>query len=303
MDNTFQGIWPAMFTPVDENGAPALAELEQLVDLLVEEQVDGLYILGSTGQGVLFKEAQRKEVARIVIEQAKGKVPVMVQVGAMTTRESQSLAEHAGKLGAQAISSVGPIYFQGDAAMVLAHYREIAHATDLPFFPYQLGNNSIKGNVIDFISQLMEIPQVEGMKLTTTDLLSISTIHNYAGDRLKLFSGADELLCHSTLCGTVGAIGTTYNFWYKECAHVRNAFIQGDFELAKQFMLAFQRIIFELLPNGWTFFRAAMQFKHQIDIGPAVRPVGNNNEAWKPSEVQRLMEELESAAKLKMTAN
>jgi N-acetylneuraminate lyase len=299
MDKTFQGIWPAMFTPVDDNGDPVLEELEQLVNLLVEEQVDGLYILGSTGQGVLFKEEQRKEVARIVIELAKGKVPVMVQVGAMTTRESQSLAEHAGKLGAQAISSVGPIYFQGDAEMVLEHYREIARSTDLPFFPYQLGNNSIKGNVIDFVSRLIEIPQVAGMKLTTTDLLLISTIHNYAGDRLKLFSGADELLCQSTLCGAVGAIGTTYNFWYKECAHVRNAFMQGDFELAKQFMLTFQRIISELLPNGWTFFRAAMQLKHKIDIGPAVRPLGNKNEAWENNEVQQLLDELERAAKLK----
>lgn len=303
MNNVFQGIWPAMFTPVYENGDPSLGELEKLVDVLVKEKVDGLYILGSTGQGILFKEEQRKEIAKVVMETVAGKVPVMVQVGSLTTKESVALAEHAAKIGAQAVSSVGPIYFQGNAEMVLEHYREIARSTDLPFFPYQLGNNSIKGDIIDFISHLMDIPQVEGMKLTTTDLLTISTIHNFAGDRLKLFSGADELLCHSTLCGTVGAIGTTYNFWYKECAHVRQSFIQGDFELAKSFMLEFQRIIFKLLPNGWTFFRAAMQLKHQVDIGPAVRPVGNHNTNWDIREVERLMNELEMAATQKAKAN
>ncbi|WP_236974188.1 dihydrodipicolinate synthase family protein [Membranihabitans maritimus] len=300
MNNIFQGIWPAMFTPVDENGDPVYGELEKLVGQLVEEQVDGLYILGSTGQGILFKEEQRKEIAKIVIQIAKNKVPVMVQVGSLTTRESRSLAEHAGKIGAQGISSVGPIYFPGGADMVLEHYREIASVTDLPFFPYQLGNNSIKGDVVDFIKQLMEIPQVEGMKLTTTDLLGISTIHNFAGDKLKLFSGADELLCHSTLCGTVGAIGTTYNFWYKECSYVRDAFIKGDFELARSFMLEFQRIIFELLPNGWTFFRAAMMYKYNVDIGPAVKPVGNNNQAWKEADVLSLMQDLETASQLKI---
>lgn len=303
MTEIFQGIWPAMFTPVDENGKPALGELEKLVHVLEKEQVDGLYILGSTGQGILFNEQQRKEIAEIVMSTVSGEIPVMIQVGSLTTMESVRLAEHAAGIGAQAVSSVGPIYFQGSADMVLEHYREIARATDLPFFPYQLGNNSIKGSLVDFISQLMDIPQVKGMKLTTSDLLTISNIHNFAGDRLRLFSGADELLCHSSLCGTVGAIGTTYNFWYKECAYVRNAFIRGDFELAKNFMLEFQRIIFELLPNGWTFFRAAMQWKHQVDIGPAVRPVGNHNTTWDAREVERLMLELETAAKPKVKAS
>lgn len=300
MENIFKGIWPAMFTPVDDQGNPAFSELEKLVDALVKDGVKGLYILGSTGQGVLFTEDQRKEVAEVVLDINAGRVPVMVQVGSMTTQNSRALAMHAEKAGADAISSVGPVYFSGGADMVLTHYQDIAESTNLPFFPYQLGSSSIKGDINDFVSALIDMPQVQGMKLTTTDLIQISTIHNFVGDRLKLFSGADELLCHSALCGTIGAIGSFYNFWYRECAHVRDSFMNGDFELAKDFMLTFQRIIFEVLPNAWTFFQSAMQIKYGVDIGLAVRPVGNNHQQWDVSEVQRIMGDMEEVAQLEM---
>lgn len=303
MNDIFQGIWPAMFTPVDAEGQPVLPLVEQLVDQLVQEGVPGLYILGSTGQGVLFSAKQRMEIAEAVIQSANKRVPVMVQVGSMTTKESMKLAQHAEKSGASAVSSVGPIYFGGGAPMVLEHYRQIAQSTDLPFFPYQLGNHSIQGDVKEFIDALTQMPQVTGMKLTTTDLLIISTIRNHAGNRLALFSGADELLCHSSLCGTVGAIGSMYNFWFKECNHVRNEFIKGDFELAKNFMLEFQRIIFKFLPNVWTFFRQVMMLKYQIDIGDAVHPVGNVHEIWPEEEVVQLLQEFEAAAQMNVTSN
>ena len=137
MKNEFKGLWPAMFTPVNGNGDPAIDQLEKLVGLLISQGMDGLYILGSTGQGVLFTEDQRKKVAAVVTEVAAGRVPVIVQVGSLTTEESVRLAKHAAQCGADGISSVGPIYSPASANMAFEHYRAIASATHLPFFPYQ----------------------------------------------------------------------------------------------------------------------------------------------------------------------
>lgn len=300
MSNKFKGIWPAMFTAVDDQGNPAYNEIEKLTEALINDGIDGIYLLGSTGQGVMFEPTQRMKILEAILQVNAGRVPVMVQVGSLTTKQSCELAVHAEKAGADAVSSVGPIYFPGGAEMVLTHYRDIAESTSLPFFPYQLGSASIKGDLNDFIKALLDIPQVKGMKLTTTDLIQISMIHNYAGDRLKLFSGADELLCQSALCGTVGAIGSFYNFWFKECAHVRNSFIEGDFELARDFMLEFQRSIFEVLPHAWTFFRAAVKLKYQVDIGPSIRPIGNHNQEWDIDQVEQIMDRLEAAARVKI---
>src|SRR5690606_18285203 len=139
--------------------------------------------------------------------------------------------------------------------------------TDLPFFPYQLGDHSIPGDLLSFIVQLLEIPHVAGMKLTTNQLVEIGAIHNFANGRLRLFSGADELFCHASLCGTVGAIGTFYNLWGVSCKHVLNEFRNGNFELGRHFMLNFQDVIRQVLPNIWTFMRSAMRMKYNIDIG------------------------------------
>lgn len=296
MKTDFKGLWPAMFTPVGDNGEPAYDQLEKLVELLVSQDLDGLYILGSTGQGVMFTEEQRKKVTKVVSEVTSNRVPIIVQVGSLTTAESVRLAKHAEGCGIDGISSVGPIYFPGTASMALEHYNSIARATDLPFFPYQLGDNSIPGETIPFVKRLLEIPNVAGMKLTTNQLLEISSIYNYAGDRLKLFSGSDELLCHASLCGTVGAIGSFYNLWGVACKQVMTEFRNGNYQLAKEFMLSFQKVIQLTQPNIWTFFRKAMLLKYNIDIGPTKAPLGNTNTEWKDKEVIAIIEKVESKA-------
>lgn len=293
MNNGFKGIWPAMFTPVDEHGNPALEELEKLTELLVSQELAGLYILGSTGQGIMFSTEQRKKITEVVVKVVGKRIPVIVQVGAITTAESVQLAAHAEKAGVDGISSVGPIYYAASPDTAIEHYRRIAEATCLPFFPYQLGDNSIPGDTLTFVKRLMDIPNVEGMKLTTNQLLEISLIHNYARERLKLFSGSDELFCHASLCGTVGAIGSFYNLWGPQCRYVMDEFVQGNYPLTQKFMLELQHIIQTVMPNIWTFLRSAMKLKYNIDIGRTKPPLANTQRPWKDEAVLEIMERLE----------
>lgn len=285
-----------MFTPVAQDGGPEYNEIEKLTELLISQEMDGLYILGSTGQGILFTTEQRKKVAEVVIKTAAKRVPVMVQVGSLTTAEAIILAEHAEKMGADGISAVSPIYYTGSPATAIEHYSRIAEVTNLPFFPYQLGSNSIPGDVTSFIQKVMDIPNVTGMKLTTSQLLEISLIHNYAGDRLKLFSGCDELFCHASLCGTVGAIGSFYNLFGPECKYIMEQFSTGNYSIAKNFMLQFQHLVNTAMPNIWTFLRAAMKLKYNIDIGNTKAPLANTHAPWKEADVISLMEGLEKIA-------
>ncbi|HUZ58846.1 MAG TPA: dihydrodipicolinate synthase family protein [Hanamia sp.] len=298
MKEKFKGLWPAMFTPVDDDEEPAYNEIEKLVELFISQQMDGLYILGSTGQGLLFTENQRKKVTEVVSKTSAGRIPIIVHVGSLTTSESIRLAQHAEKCGVDGVSSVPPIYYTGNADTTLEHYNKIAGSTSLPFFPYQLGDNSIPDDVHSFIDRLLKIPNITGMKLTTNQLLNISGIHNYAEGQLRLFSGSDELFCHATLCGTVGAIGTFYNIWGAECKYVMSEFVNGNYKLGKKFMLSFQKIIQFVLPNAWPFFRKAMLLKYNIDIGPTKAPLGNTQKEWKNNEVQEIIEKIESVAGL-----
>lgn len=287
------GLWPALLTPVDQDGAPEFGQLEKIVQLCVDQQLDGLYILGSTGQGVLFTEQQRVAVTQKVMEVAGTKLPVIAQVGSLNTRESIRLAQAAQQAGVYGISTVAPIYYQGGVNNSLAHYRAISSSIDIPFFPYHVGNQSIfGGDARYYIDQILTLPNIKGMKLTTQNLYEISLMHILAGDDLILFSGADELYCHATLCGTVGAIGSFFNLWGEECRYVRKEFIAGNFDLGNRFMLAFQEIINFVLPNVWTFFQKAMILKHGIDIGIPNPPLGLGNNPWQDKDVQEILDRI-----------
>ncbi len=302
MDERFKGVWPAMLTPMDDDGHPDIVQLENWVELLISQGLDGLYLLGSTGQGFLLSQEDRKKVTEVATAVSSGRIPIIVQVGSMTTRESITLAKHAATCGVDGISSVAPVYYgssDGTSAMALKHYEEIAKATDLPFFPYQLGSTGFSDGLVGFINKLLLLPNMTGMKLTTNNLLEISTISNNSTGKLTLFSGADELMCHAALCGTSGAIGSFYNLYGPECQYVRSSFLDGNVKLATDFMLIFQEMIAEVLPNVWTFLRQAIQIRYGIDIGPSIAPVGNTNKAWEEKKVVQLIEKIIDAATVK----
>lgn len=299
MNDNLNGIWPALITPLDVNGNPNISQLEKWVDLLIAQGMDGLYILGSTGQGFLLNEESRKKVTEVVADVNAGRVPIIVQVGSMTTAESIRLAKHAATCSVDGISSVAPVYYSssdGTSGMALKHYEQIAASTDLPFFPYQLGSTGFSDGPVGFVNKLLELPNMAGMKLTTTNLLEISTIAYSAKGRLILFSGADELMCHAALCGTSGAIGSFYNLFGPECQHVRTEFLNGNVPLATSFMLIFQEFIADVLPNIWTFLRQSIQFRYNIDIGPSIAPVGNTNVPWKDKDIESYIQKIKNAS-------
>lgn len=293
----FKGVWPALFTPVHANGKLNLSELEKLIELLISQEMDGIYILGSTGQGFLFSEEERKEITAHTMRIVKERVPVIVQVGAMNTEESIRLARHAADQGADGISSVGPIYYGGSGEMAFTHYRRIAEATDRPFFPYQIGGAASH----EVIKKLLDLPQVKGMKLTTGKLLEIGTIKNMAGDKWQLFSGADELMCQAAISGTVGAIGTFYNMFGPTCRHVRASFLDGKVSEAHEFMLTFQGFIEKILPYVWSFINKGMALKYDIHIGPPKPPLLAPAMPWSDEEIIDMMEQVDSYGLLKET--
>ncbi|HEX5667637.1 MAG TPA: dihydrodipicolinate synthase family protein [Chitinophagaceae bacterium] len=287
----FKGLWPALFTPVTENGKVNEKELEKMIELIIAQKLDGIYLLGSTGQGFLYSEAERMHIAELSIEITNKRLPLIVQVGAMCTDESVRLARHAASKGADGISSVGPIYYASSPLMGMEHYRKIATATDLPFFPYQIGNTPMTD---DMIRQLLEMQNVKGLKLTTGDMLEISTINIKSKRQWILFSGADELVCHAAVCGTAGAIGSTYNLFGPVCQYVRREFVNGNVKLGIEFMLEFQGLILEILPCIWTFFRRGMLLRHGIDIGNPKAPLQAPELKWSDDELMNRIRRVES---------
>lgn len=291
------GIWPAMLTPVAADGRPDLDACKQLVELFAQQQLGGIYLLGSTGGWPLFTAEERKAIAEAVVRASAGRLPIMAHVGAVSTAEAIELAEHAARIGANAVSAVGPIYYPASADGVFAYYRRIASATDLPFFAYYLsGVNQLPLAPPEYVERLLAVPNIAGMKITDRDLYPFGLIHSIAGDRLQLLSGADEVMCHAILSGAIGAIGSFYNLWGPACAAARAATVSGDIATGRRFMLRFQSAIAEVLGSGgmWSFLRAAMRLKYGIEVGMPRSPLGATDQQWAEADVRRLIEHVEA---------
>ncbi len=289
---TYHGTWPAFLTPFDAQGKPSLSAVEQLTELYVSQKLGGLYVLGSTGQWPLLTIQERFAVAERVVSTVKKRIPVIVHVGAVTTEDAEALARHAAKIGADGVSAVAPIYYSFSSDMVFEHYRRIGEASSLPLYVYHLSSvNQLRIAPKDYAERLLSIPHVAGMKITDGDLFQFGLIHAHTRGKLMLFSGADEVLCQAALSGATAAIGSFYNIFGVECQKARATFVAGNIEAGLSFMQGFQQMISAVLQSGsiWTFFRAAMQRRFQIDIGQSRAPLGICDKPWETAEVDRLI--------------
>jgi N-acetylneuraminate lyase len=298
MTATLGGVWPAMLTPLTADGQLAFDAIERLTDLFARQGLGGLYVGGSTGQWVSLTLEERRALLECVVRTSAGRIPVMVHVGATTTSDAVALARHAGEVGADAVSSVAPIYYHHSADAVFEHYRRIGAAAGLPLFVYHLNiAHQLALSPREYARRLLDLPNIAGMKITDRDLYTFGLIHAYAGDRLQLFSGADEVLAHAVLCGAVGAIGTFFNLWGPTCQRARQAIAAGDVELGRAFMLRLQTALDEVLTSGslWTFLRASLIRKYGIDVGMPRAPLGSTDKPWDDADVERLIHKVDSA--------
>ena len=147
--------------------------------------------------------------AEIVMEEVGDRLPVVVHIGAMATREAVRLAEHAQSIGAAGISSVPPFYFRSNTEQICGYYRDIAGAVDLPMIVY---NVPLAGMMtVDMIRRLSEISGVQGVKYTGTALYEVVQIRDACKEGFQIYGGCDELSSSNIALGVDGIIGTFYN--------------------------------------------------------------------------------------------
>lgn len=269
----FTGIWPAMVTPLTEDDHVNVAMARRLVDHFIAAGVGGLYVCGSTGEGVLLPLAERKLMAETVIEQTNGRRPVIVHVGATATADAVELAAHAEWAGADAVSAVPPFYYNVGWRGIEEHYQMIAAASSLPLYLYYIPRATGVTATAAEMWQLCQIDNVRGFKFTAYDMYLLERIMALSKGRLNIFSGPDELLLPMLTLGVDGAIGSTYNLLPTYCVGLYDAFQRGDLSDARQMQSRINRVIDVLHKyGGMPAVKAAMRLL-DFDCGHCRRPL------------------------------
>jgi N-acetylneuraminate lyase len=213
MENSFTGIIPALYTCFNDNGSVNYTETGRLAEWLVDRGANGFYLCGTTGSGLLLGIDERKKIVETISVAINGKVPLMVHVGCMNTRDSQELAKHAGKVkGVCGISSLPPQYYNLPAIEEIEHLSAISSATDLPFYPYVFDSTVDKYGVNNIVDLFSQIKNIAGIKAFVKDLSVHQIFCKKAPSQWQLLHGADPSLCQALIIpGVNGAIGSTYN--------------------------------------------------------------------------------------------
>jgi N-acetylneuraminate lyase len=217
---------PAVATPFGADGTVDHGALRRLVERYVEKGVEGLFICGTGGEGLLLSLAERRAVAQTTLGAAGGSVPVVVHVGAVNTADTVALARHAEQAGAAAVSAIPPIYFAYAREAIVHHYRTVMDATGLPMVLYNIP--SLTG--IEFTASWTELlgdPRVVGVKHTSSDLGALAEMAAAYPDK-TLLCGFDNLFVPALACGATGAIGVTVGPCFELFAAARAHFRTGN---------------------------------------------------------------------------
>lgn len=205
MKRLVEGILPALVTPLTADGELAVPALEQLIERLYGAGVDGLYVCGQTGEGLLLPVAMRQQIVEVAARNSPAGKTVVAHVGTARTTDAVALARHAARTGAHAIASLPPLGpYRFDE--VRAYYERLAGA-GLPLLVYYFPEVAPQVSA-DQVGELTQIPNVIGAKFTDFDLFRLSRL---AQQGVTMLNGRDEVLVAGLLMGAHGGVGTFYN--------------------------------------------------------------------------------------------
>lgn len=265
----YKGIFVALNACYDKNDQVNLPVMRALARKYRELGVNGLYLCGSTGEGFLLSVEERMQIAEAILDEVGGSMTVIVHIGAAATRDACTLARHAEKAGADAVSAVPSVYYRLSEPSIEAHWDGMMAASELPFFIYNIPQ--LTGyNLSDGLFRKMAAKEkVIGIKNSSESTYQIERFKRMGGDDFIVFNGPDEQFLAGRMMGADAGIGGTYGTMpelYLACERCIEA---GEITAAKEWQVRINDCVAELLtfPSLYGASKAVITRRYGIDAG------------------------------------
>lgn len=238
---TFQGVMPALITPLTKEGKLNKTVLKQLIEDLIAKGADGFYIGGATGEGLVLSANLHKELTRESIAIVNGRVPCIIHVARMIYSEMIELAQYAEQQGAAAISAIPPLFYKYGDDGIYDYYKGLCDSVNIPVVIYNNPNTGVTFSV-DLLKRLFSIENLTSIKWTTYDFYSVMRLKSVCPDA-SVINGPDEMVVPGLSAGCDACIGTTYNFQLPIFKKIYNAFHAGNLEEARALQIKVCNIV------------------------------------------------------------
>jgi len=265
------GSLVAIVTPMHEDGRLDIARFRKLIDWHVAEGTDGIVVVGTTGESPTVDFDEHKELIRIAVEHAHGRIPVIAGTGGNSTSEAIELTESAKKAGATACLSVVPYYNKPTQDGLYRHFAKIAEAVDMPMLLYNVPGRTGADLQNDTVVRLAQLPGIIGIKDATASVERGTDLIRRAPRGFAIYSGEDSTALALMLLGGHGVISVTANvaprLMHEMCARALAGDVKTSRELNLKLLPLHQRLFVEANPIPVKWAVASMKLmQHGIRL-------------------------------------
>jgi 4-hydroxy-tetrahydrodipicolinate synthase len=218
----------ALVTPMHADGSVDYDSLRKLIDWHIAEGTNCIGVVGTTGESPTVSVEEHREIIRVTVEQAAGRVPVMAGAGANSTTEAIELSQYAKKVGADCTLQVVPYYNKPTQEGIYQHFKAIVEAVDIPVVLYNVPGRTVSDMTPETALRLAKLPGVIGIKEATGNIERAAWLIKQAPKGFSVYSGDDPTAIALMLLGGHGNVSVTANVAPRAMADLCKAAMEQD---------------------------------------------------------------------------
>ncbi len=230
----FRGSIVAMITPFTEDGKIDRDGVERLINFHIENGTDAILLAGTTGESATLTHDEHKELIKMGVEIANGRIPIVAGTGSNSTAEALDLTRAAREAGADAALLITPYYNKPTQKGMYLHFKKIAEEVDIPIILYNVPSRTGINLLPDTVARLSEIPNIVAVKEASGNLGQMVQIVSKVKEGFKLMSGDDQLLLPILSIGGTGVISVVANIIPKDMAQMIKEWEAGNVGKARE---------------------------------------------------------------------
>jgi 4-hydroxy-tetrahydrodipicolinate synthase len=271
-DPRFVGAGVALVTPFDGRGVNEVV-LRELVGFHHREGTDALIVCGSTGEAATMSPEEQRRALEVVVDENAGRLPVIAGCGGSETTAVVRLAEQAREAGADGLLVSAPPYNKPTQAGLIAHFRAVLDAADLPVVVYNVPGRAAVNILPATVATLAEDSRVIAVKEASGDLSQVAELARLVGDHVSLWSGNDDQIVPVLALGGTGVISVLGNVAPRDTGRIVHEFLAGRIAESRALQLRYLPLINALFaePNPIPV-KAAVEWLG-FDVGPVRLPL------------------------------
>ena len=270
-----KGVVVPLITPFTKDGIVYEEGLRRLLDFHAEKGVHGIFPCGTYGSGPLMSTEQRNKVIDVTVDQVKGRMSVIAQVGAPSTDETVALAKYAEKASVDVVAAVPPYYYSHDEAAILEHYRQLVKAVNVPVFAYNIPKTSGFTITPSILAKMADFG-VKGIKDSSYSIIDFMHFIVELKQRrdFTFMVGTEALLLPAMMVGAKGCVSGLANVFPELVMELYNVTTKKDYEEAVRLQLKAieaRRVLTSV--KSTTAASHALLKERGIDVGVPKRPI------------------------------